>query len=544
MENLLGQHIDIYRLDAIVGSGGMGTVFRAYDMNLDRSVALKIMRQQYASQSHFQQRFQQEARAAARLSHPSIVRVYHFGQYKYYHYLVMEYVPGLSLGSYMKQLAQHKQVIKLNETLTIIAQVADALGYAHRQGVIHRDIKPDNILIKPLDQPERPNELPLRSMVTDFGLAKLMDGGMETQTGTFMGTLPYMSPEYVLDKPLDGRSDIYSLGVVLYQLATGKLPFTITTPTEAVMKHLNDIPTAPYEHQPGLPTGVSTLILKSLAKEPENRYQTAEEFAHSLRETNLRLTDDQSTDFATDSDVISVVTSLHERRQVLAKIETVSYEPPGDYRLVITEGDHTPHSHKLNQFTLVLGRAHDCDVVLNGDNVSRYHARLEWNGRSWQLTDLGSTNGTYLDNNPLIPEKPVNWSPTQTVKLGVFYLQLQTADAPAPPIYQSPIYQSPTPPANRYSFDFRPKQINKQATCRVLIINMGDTATTYTATITAPDGKLDINPSQQTITLQPNQRGTVDFVILAHKRGSKTRPFHVTVSNGTHTHTLAGTAKV
>jgi serine/threonine protein kinase len=290
----------------------------------------------------------------------------------------------------------------------------------------------------------------LLHFLTIEDLSREMDGGMETQTGTFMGTLPYMSPEYVLDKPLDGRSDIYSLGVVLYQLATGKLPFTITTPTEAVMKHLNDIPTAPYEHQPGLPTGVSTLILKSLAKEPENRYQTAEEFAHSLRETNLRLTDDQSTDFATDSDVISVVTSLHERRQVLAKIETVSYEPPGDYRLVITEGDHTPHSHKLNQFTLVLGRAHDCDVVLNGDNVSRYHARLEWNGRSWQLTDLGSTNGTYLDNNPLIPEKPVNWSPTQTVKLGVFYLQLQTADAPAPPIYQSPIYQSPTPPANRF----------------------------------------------------------------------------------------------
>ena len=232
-----GQQIENYRIDGVLGQGGMGTIYRATDVNLSRPVAMKVMHGELAADPAFQDRFHQEARAAARLDHPSIVRVYHFGRQSGLLYIVMELVDGLSLGAYLRQLAKLNQVVRLEETLALIAQAADALGYAHRQGVIHRDVKPDNILVKRLDRADRPGDPPLRAMVTDFGLAKLLEMEADTQAGLMMGTLPYMSPEQVLDLPLDGRSDIYSLGVVLYQLATGVLPLDIRSPERALQAH-------------------------------------------------------------------------------------------------------------------------------------------------------------------------------------------------------------------------------------------------------------------------------------------------------------------
>jgi serine/threonine protein kinase len=516
-------------------------------------VAIKVMRQQYASQPQFQQRFQQEARTAARLNHPSIVQVYQFGRFQDYLYIVMEYVPGLSLGGYMKQLAERNQVVKLNEALIAMSQVAEALGYAHRHGVVHRDVKPDNILIKPLDLPDRPNELPLRSMVTDFGLAKLIEGGLETQTGTFMGTLPYMSPEHVLDQPLDGRSDIYSLGVVLYQLATGKLPHNLKTPTDAVMKHLHHQPVPPIEYQAGLPVNINDIILTALAKEPENRYQTAEEFATILRQTAANLTDAEISAFELDSEVSSVVTMLEQRPQ-----PSVDDTPPGDYRLIITKPDDTPRTHKLNHFRLVLGRAQDCDIPLPADNISRYHADLEWAGNNWQLTDLGSTNGTFLNGKLLPPDTPTVWPSDQIVQIGPYSMQIQSGNKPwvvaPPPRYEAPppreIPPTYTPPepvtGNRFSFDIRPQQIQGQGICRVLLLNLGPEETTYTVTAVSPTDQLTISPPHHQATLVAGQKAVLDFIIEVQQRpliGRKTHPFHITVSNGTHQHTLEGTAQ-
>ena len=160
-----GQQIENYRVDSILGEGGMGTIYRATDVNLMRPVAVKVMHGNLAADPTFQARFLQEARAAARLDHPSIVRVYHFGRQSALLYIVMELIEGLSLGAYLRQLAQLNQVVRLEETLTLIAQAADALGYAHRQGVVHRDVKPDNILVKRLDRPDRPSDPPLLSLI-------------------------------------------------------------------------------------------------------------------------------------------------------------------------------------------------------------------------------------------------------------------------------------------------------------------------------------------------------------------------------------------
>jgi hypothetical protein len=307
-----GQQIENYRIDSILGEGGMGTIYRATDVNLMRPVAVKVMHGNLAADPTFQARFLQEARAAARLDHPSIVRVYHFGRQSALLYIVMELIEGLSLGAYLRQLAQLNQVVRLEETLTLVAQAADALGYAHRQGVVHRDVKPDNILVKRLDQPDRPGDPPLRAMLTDFGLAKLAGDAGETQQGLMMGTLPYMSPEQVLDRPVDGRSDIYSLGVVLYQLATGKLPLDIRSPERALQAHQYETVPAPRELNAGLPSAVEAVILRALNRRPENRQQSAEELAAELRRAAGTVTDQQAQAFAADTGslVVSMVTEF------------------------------------------------------------------------------------------------------------------------------------------------------------------------------------------------------------------------------------------
>ena len=311
MNELVGRQIDHYRIDALLGEGGMGAVYRASDMKLARPVALKVMHAQLARNMEFQQRFLQEACAAARLNeHPSIVPIYYFGESQGLLYIVMALITGGSLSAHIQRLQKTGEVVQLREIVALLAQVADALGYAHRKGVVHRDIKPSNVLIQRLDIPDRENDPPLRAILTDFGLAKLLEGGLDTKTGDILGTYGFMSPEQCLQKGFDGRSDIYSLGVMLYQLTTGRLPFDIQSPTDAVMKHLNEIPPAPRTVCPSLPESVETIILKAIAKKPEERYQKAEEIVLALREAAQKLTDSDVTEFSGERTVFSLVTHL------------------------------------------------------------------------------------------------------------------------------------------------------------------------------------------------------------------------------------------
>lgn len=345
-----GQQIENYRIDSVLGEGGMGTIYRATDVNLMRPVAVKVMHGNLADDPTFQGRFLQEARAAARLDHPSIVRIYHFGRESGLLYIVMELIDGLSLGAYLRQLARLNQVVRLEETVSLIAQAADALGYAHRQGVIHRDIKPDNILVKRLDQPDRPGDPPLRAMVTDFGLARLMGMEQDTQSGLMMGTLPYMSPEQVLGLPFDGRSDIYSLGVVLYQLTTGRLPLEIRSPEQAVQAHQYEEVVAPRETHAGVPVAIETIIMRALARRAENRYQTAEELAADLRRATTTLGNQEALAFTeeTDSTIVSMVTEFPTpARQLEWDMRPRLLEGEGICRVLLQNHSLAPQSATL-----------------------------------------------------------------------------------------------------------------------------------------------------------------------------------------------------
>ena len=269
MEDLIGKQLGAYRVEALLGEGGMAAVFTAYQPAMDRHVAIKILPRQMVGDTEFVARFQQEAKVVARLQHPHILPVFDYGEADGFAYLVMPLVMGGTLSGLM-----HGQPLPLSHIQIIVSQVGDALDYAHSQGVIHRDVKPGNVLLD-----ERGN-----CLLTDFGLAKIMQGAPGLSgSGGIIGTPTYMSPEQGLGRPLDSRSDIYSLGVILYEMAVGRPPFSADTQIAIVVKHINEPFPPPRQLNASLPEPVERVILKALAKEPDDRYPTASAMVLDLR---------------------------------------------------------------------------------------------------------------------------------------------------------------------------------------------------------------------------------------------------------------------
>jgi serine/threonine protein kinase len=270
MENLIGKRLGSYQLVSQLGKGGMGVVYKAYDTQLARYVALKVLSPRYALDPVFVSRFWQEAKAAANLEHPHIIPIYNYGEYDSYHYIAMRLVRAGSLAR-----LPHGQALELEQIYHIVKQVGGALDYAHSREIIHRDVKPDNILIS------------RRSgcLLTDFGIAKLLESTAHlTQTGSSLGTPTYMSPEQIRgEEDMDGRSDIYSLGVVIYEMATGRPPFVGSTIQAIQLKHLNEAPPSPRKLNRRLPKAAEEILLKALAKEPDKRYASASQMAQALQ---------------------------------------------------------------------------------------------------------------------------------------------------------------------------------------------------------------------------------------------------------------------
>lgn len=262
-----------YKIEEILGQGGMSAVYKAFDPNLKRVVAIKLVHPHLSTDPEFVKRFEEEASVVASLRHPNIVQVYDFNSDQGINYMVMEYVPGETLQERLKRLNDSQRRMPLEETLKITINICEALSYAHKRGMVHRDIKPANIMLDVNNQ----------AILMDFGIVKIIGGSMHTVTGAVMGTARYMPPEVVRSEPADQRSDIYALGITLYEMLSGKPPFEANSAMTVMMMHLNDPIPDIRPLRADLDPQLMPVLMKALAKDRDQRYASADEFATALK---------------------------------------------------------------------------------------------------------------------------------------------------------------------------------------------------------------------------------------------------------------------
>src|SRR5215469_5268389 len=290
---MIGMQIGSYRIIEKLGEGGMGVVYKAVDTGLDRLVAMKVLSTDLSKNPELVERFRSEAKAQANLNHTNLATLYAFLMQEGPAFLVMEFVDGETF----QQMITRRGPIPEQEAVPMFRQALLGIGYAHRAGIIHRDIKPSNLML---------NKSGIVK-VMDFGIAKVMGTRGLTRTGTQMGTVAYMSPEQIQNKTVDIRSDIYELGITLYQMLTGHLPFDSDSDFEIMQNHVRTPPPPPSRFYPYLNKGVEKVVLKSLEKDPNNRFQTVEQFGASLE-----------------------------------RPDSLSYTPPADVSDAVTAPVHTP----------------------------------------------------------------------------------------------------------------------------------------------------------------------------------------------------------
>ncbi|MCB9136653.1 MAG: serine/threonine protein kinase [Anaerolineales bacterium] len=272
--SLEGYTLGKYRVMEPLGKGGMAQVYRAFHPQLERYVAIKVLRTDLVEEEEFLARFQREARAVAGLRHPNIVQVYDFDAHENVYYMVMELLEGDTLKAYENAFRARGTRMPWGEMLRIMMDILEGLQYAHDENLIHRDLKPANIMLTRKGQ----------AVITDFGVAQIIGGTKHTASGALMGTLSYMAPEQGMQGLTSPQSDIYSLGVVFYEMLTGKTPFEADTPLAILMKHLNDPLPLPRTLDPDIPEPLERILLKALAKQPADRYPSAREMAAALQQ--------------------------------------------------------------------------------------------------------------------------------------------------------------------------------------------------------------------------------------------------------------------
>lgn len=368
MFDLTGHSLEKYQIVEEIGRGSMGIVYRAYDVDLHRYVALKVLLPHLVTDSQLLERFRREAVTVANLKHPNIVTVYDVGTTAGYYFIVMELLEKHTLRLEM----QHLGTLPLPRATHIVHQLAAALDHAHQYGVIHRDVKASNVILGTGDH----------VTLTDFGLAKLRQQVSITQAGLTLGTLKYMAPEQISGESIDHRVDIYALGVVTYEMLSGRLPYTSDTPRHLIHGILTTPPVPITQVNPSLPVEIEQILTQALAKRPQDRFDTAGDMGSAMQ--RLR--------------------------------------PPTGLKLVRQDGCEFPLCGSVTS----LGRNSDNNIVLCDGEVSRYHAIIRVQASAWLIIDQGSTNGTFINEQQLTPHQPHSLQTGDVLRLGsrvIFYVQ-------------------------------------------------------------------------------------------------------------------------
>jgi serine/threonine protein kinase len=348
---LEGQTLGKYRVLDALGRGGMAQVYRGYHPQLDRHVAIKVLRADLVEQDEFLERFRREAHAASGLRHANIVQVFDFDTQDDFYYMVMELLEGDTLRARLNEYRVKNERMPLDEIVRILSDVLNGLAFAHSEGIIHRDIKPANIMLTKKGQ----------AVLTDFGIAQILGSTRVTVSGAMMGTLNYMAPEQGLENRCDARSDIYSLGIVLYEMLTGYTPFDADTPLAILMKHLNDPLPLPSKLDPNLPPPFEQIVLKALAKDPEDRYQSAEEMLMALQAMSQGLSSDTRKMVAPPGGIAPQVVFSGDSRQQISDQHFANED---------TDMDIQPVASVANQPSMAVGSS-------KGPNATRLNKIIE-----------------------------------------------------------------------------------------------------------------------------------------------------------------------
>jgi serine/threonine protein kinase len=389
MSDLSGRTIGGYQLNDVIGQGGVATVYRAFQPQLERWVAVKVLKIEESGGTQFLRRFRREARAIAALRHPNILNIHDYGEDQGYAYIVMEYVEG---GPLTQRLAG--QPIDCVESLTLIVPVGDALAYAHSKSIVHRDVKPANILLVRPDWP----------LLVDFGLVKVVGSPQKiTQPGSILGTADYLSPEQVEGQEVDHRTDVYSLGIVLYEMVTGQLPFQANSPAESMMLRLHEPPIPPSRLHPDLPEVLENVLLRALERSLDARYPTMDVFVSDLKQVLAHCKSGAAQSQRHAATVRMSTTKLSAQDAV-----------KGPQLFIATSGValSIPYLDEvlIGRCDPLQNRPPDLDLEPYGGGsagVSRHHARFLHRPEGWFLEDLQSTNGTYVNEVRLLPHRPV-----------------------------------------------------------------------------------------------------------------------------------------
>jgi len=326
MPNLIGKSLGKVRVEMFLAKGGIAEVYIGNHTTLHRPVAIKFLKTDLQNEPDLRERFEREARAIAMLRHPNIIQIFDFDSYLNQPYLVMEYVPGTSLGTYLQELHKKNQRLDLSLINTLLGKVANALTYAHDNGVIHRDVKPANILLTSRTVPvsaDGPLPKDVEPILTDFGLVRFAQSTVQTSTGYIIGTPAYMSPEQARgDNNTDARTDVYSLGISVYEMLAGRIPFNSDTAIGLIHQHLHE-PPPPID---GISRDVQSVINKALAKDPDDRFQTPLQFAEAFNDALTGSTKAETLLFTTPLSRSKTIT--HERLQALGKKEKRKHLTP------------------------------------------------------------------------------------------------------------------------------------------------------------------------------------------------------------------------
>jgi serine/threonine-protein kinase len=415
-DQLIGYKFGKYELQEYLGYGAMARVYKAFHTELERLAAIKVLHSHYASDSDFLLQFKAEAQNLAFLRHPNIVQVYDASISGEYPHLVMEYIEGPTLKGIIESFRARNARIPMIRCLRIIYSIGLALAYAHQRGMVHRDVKPSNVMVEESG----------RVVLADFGLARLSTRKSETETGTLKGTPAYMSPEQALGQSSNPRSDIYSIGVIFYELLTGKLPFTDENPLAIAMKHVTEPLVSPRSIVPEIPEEIEQIVLRCMIKNPNERYTSANDFLKDLTKVRLkvktaRLPTASLSHLQLSSDKVASWTAP-ERPEGQGGIQVcMHFVDTGQILNLELNREYT------------IGRKHKSQPIVPEIDLSpfkaykwglsRLHATLAVRPNELTITDIGSSNGTWHAGRRLPANQPYKLEHSDIVYLGKLKIQ-------------------------------------------------------------------------------------------------------------------------